>query len=444
MKLYNSLTKKIEDFKSIKEGEVSMYACGPTVYNYPHIGNARPIVVFDTLKKTLEALGYKVTYVSNFTDVDDKIINKAIEEGTSEKEVSERYIKAYNDDRLSLNADIPDKTPKVTETMDQIISFIKDLEDNGFAYEVNGNVYFRVSKVKEYGQLSGQKIEDLVVGARIDADENKENPLDFALWKQTDQGIKWDSPWGKGRPGWHTECVVMINNEFDSPLIDIHGGGMDLKFPHHENEIAQNEALYHSVLANYWIHNGMINIDGEKMSKSIGNVIWAKDFVAKLGGNLVRWIMISTHYRAPLNLNEDTIETARAELEKLQVSMRNAEVKLELANEEIDEELLDDEFKPFIDAMADDLNTPNALKELFNTNKKLNASLRTRELDYKYIGNLVYTLERMLYVLGIKLDRVQLNASDRRLFADWRAAVKEKKFEIADGLRKELQEKGLL
>ena len=444
MKLFNSLHNKVEAFKPMNENEVSMYVCGPTVYNYPHIGNARPIIVFDTLKKTFEALGYKVKFVSNFTDVDDKIIKKAIEMNVDEKTITEHFINAYNSDRQSLNADLPDVTPKVTETMDEIIDFIKLLVDKGFAYEIDGDVYFRVNKIDDYGQLSNQQIEDLMVGARIDENALKENPLDFTLWKKTEEGIKWDSPWSKGRPGWHSECVVMINNEFHQHQIDIHGGGMDLKFPHHENEIAQSEAAYGTHIANYWLHNGMVNIDGEKMSKSLGNVIWVKDIVEKLGGNVVRWLMLSAHYRAPLNLNDQAVETAQTELEKIKTSLKQAYVKLELAGIELvgnpDETL----WQAFLDAMSDDLNTPNAFKALFDTNKQLNAAVRTREIDYGRVAALVITIEKMLYVLGIKLDRIVLSDDDKDVFANWNQAKAEKNFEAADQYRAVLMERGLL
>ena len=444
MKLFNSLHNKVEAFKPMNENEVSMYVCGPTVYNYPHIGNARPIIVFDTLKKTFEALGYKVKFVSNFTDVDDKIIKKAIEMNVDEKTITEHFINAYNADRQSLNADLPDVTPRVTETMDEIIDFIKLLVDKGFAYEIDGDVYFRVNKIDDYGQLSNQQIEDLMVGARIDENALKENPLDFTLWKKTEEGIKWASPWAKGRPGWHSECVVMINNEFHQHQIDIHGGGMDLKFPHHENEIAQSEAAYGTHIANYWLHNGMVNIDGEKMSKSLGNVIWVKDIVEKLGGNVVRWLMLSAHYRAPLNLNDQAVETAQTELEKIKTSLKQAYVKLGLAGIELagnpDETL----WQAFLDAMSDDLNTHNAFKALFDTNKQLNAAVRTREIDYGRVAALVITIEKMLYVLGIKLDRIVLSDDDKDVFANWNQAKAEKNFEAADQYRAVLMERGLL
>lgn len=444
MKLFNSLHNCVEPFKTIKENEVNMYVCGPTVYNYPHIGNARPIIVFDTLKKTFEALGYKVKFVSNFTDVDDKIIKKAIEQQVSESEITSHFIESYNADRRSLNADLPDATPKVTETMDEIIDFIELLVKKGFAYEIDGDVYFRVNKVDEYGQLSNQQIDDLMVGARIDENNLKENPLDFTLWKKTDKGINWKSPFSQGRPGWHSECVVMINQEFNEHLIDIHGGGMDLKFPHHENEIAQSMAAYGTTIANYWLHNGMLNIDGEKMSKSFGNVIWVKDIVAQLGGNVVRWLMLSAHYRAPLNINDQVIETAQTELEKIKTSFKQACVKCELANVEIKAEEDTELWKTFLDAMSDDLNTPNAYMSVFDTNKLLNSALRVREIDYSRVSQLIVTLEKMLYVLGIDLPRTKLSEEDRNVYANWNEAKSRKDFESADGYRKTLIERGVL
>lgn len=446
MKLYNSLTNQVEEFISIKPNEISMYVCGPTVYNYPHIGNARPIIVFDTFKKMFEASGYKVTYVSNFTDVDDKIIKKAKEEGVSEAEISERYIKAYNEDRQRLHADLPDVTPRVTETMDEVIAFIEELVESGYAYEADGDVYFRVSKIENYGKLSKQKTDDLLVGARIDENMKKENPLDFTLWKKTEEGLKWDTKWSSGRPGWHTECVVMIDKVFNVSLIDIHGGGMDLKFPHHENEIAQGCAHSHSHVANYWIHNGMVNMDGEKMSKSLGNVIWAKDFVEKLGGNVVRWLMLSTHYRNPLNINEETIETAKTELEKISHSLKQSYVKMELEDHHPDDFGDADEtlYEPFLKALQDDLNTPNAFQALFDLNKQLNAALRVREIDLPEVANMTKVMEKMLYNLGVQIDRVTLSNEDKEMYWNWKEAVKNKNFIEADAYRNALQAKGIL
>ena len=445
MKLFNSMNQKVEEFKPLHEHEVHMYVCGPTVYNYPHIGNARPIVVFDTLKRTFQAIGYNVKMVSNYTDVDDKIIKVAKECGVSEADITEKFIDAYNKDRLSLHAMMPDAAPRVTETMDAIIAFIKLLVDKGNAYEIDGDVYFRVNSVESYGKLSNQQVEDLLVGARIDENSKKENPLDFTLWKKTEEGIQWDSPWSVGRPGWHTECVVMINQEFhDEHTIDIHGGGMDLKFPHHENEIAQSRAAYDSPIANYWIHNGMVNIDGEKMSKSLGNVIWAKDMIAKIGGNVLRWVMLSAHYRAPLNINEEAIETAKKELNRVATAMKQAYVKLYLADVAVAEAYDETQLAPFLDAMQDDLNTPNAFAAVFETVKVLNQTLRQRDADLNAVAALLHTLEKMMEVLGIDIPRLTMCEEDKQLHKLWKAAVKEKDFATADQYRAQLIEKGIL
>ena len=442
IRLYNTLSGKIEDFKPIKPNEVSMYVCGPTVYNDPHIGNARPVIVFDTLARLFEAQGYKVKYVSNYTDVDDKIIKKAHEENVEEGVVSERYIEAYQKVREALNAEPLYATPRVTETMDEIIRFIDELVKTGHAYQVDGDVYFRVNSVPSYGSLSKQNLEDLRVGARIEENSKKENPLDFALWKETDMGIKWDSPWGKGRPGWHTECVVMIHKEFGDQ-IDIHGGGMDLRFPHHENEVAQSQAIFHNSIAHYWLHNAMINIDGEKMSKSLGNVTWAKDAIASLGAELVRWLMLSVHYRGELNFSEETVETARKELDKVRTPLKQAYVKSQLADAELngcDEEAV----QRFIDAMNDDLNTPNGYAVIFDTVKKLNQGLRQREIDWAQIGPVVHAVEKMMDILGIRVPHITLTEEDKEVFNQWNAAKKEKDFATADEKRAILMDRGLL
>lgn len=444
MKIFNSMHNKIEEFKPLVENEVSMYVCGPTVYNYAHIGNARPIIVFDTLKRTLQALNYKVRMVSNYTDVDDKIINKAMELGVDEKEVTEKFINAYNEVRTGLHAMMPDSAPKVTETMDAIIAFIDLLVKKEYAYVVDGDVYFRVNSVKQYGSLSNQQVDDLLVGARIDENTKKESALDFTLWKATVDGIKWDSPWSKGRPGWHTECVVMINQEFGKHLIDIHGGGMDLKFPHHENEIAQSRAAYDTDIARYWIHNGMLNIDGEKMSKSLGNVIWAKDFMEKITANVMRWLMLSAHYRSPLNINEESIETARKELEKVSNTMKQAYVKLSLANVSIEGTMNVTYKQMFLQSMEDDLNTPNAFAVVFETIKALNAEIRKREFDTTTCVSILLSLEMMMQVLGIEIFRVDLQEEDKLLFTKWNNAKAQKDFATADILRQSLQEKGFL
>ena len=380
MKIFNTLTNKKEEFKPLREGEVSIYVCGPTVYNYVHIGNTRPMIVFDVLRRTFEYLGYKVTFVSNFTDVDDKIIKAAKAEGITEKELTDKYIAAYEDVRRNLNLLFPTYAPRVTNTMDAIIKFIDNLVKSGYAYEVDGDVYFRVSKIDEYGQLSGIKIEDLVAGAseRIDENDKKEESTDFALWKKTDEGIRFDSPWSKGRPGWHTECVVMINDIFEGGKIDIHGGGQDLKFPHHENEIAQSMACHHHPIAHTWMHNQMINIDNQKMSKSLGNVIWAKDMVAELGCNVVKWFMLSSHYRNPLNLTEEVLNSVKKEVAKVDNVIKSVSLYLQvnhIANENYNKAAVDG----MVGALEDDLNTSLALTKILDQVKKLNLAFRQKE-----------------------------------------------------------------
>ena len=435
MKIYNSYSLKIEEFKPIKEGQVSMYVCGPTVYNHAHIGNARPIVVFDTLRRTLEALGYKVKMVSNFTDVDDKIINKAIEENVSEQVIAQRYIDAYNDVRKQLNVVALDATPRVTETMDDIIAFIKELVDNGSAYEVNGDVYFSVDADDKYGELSHQQLKDLISGARVEENEQKRNPLDFALWKKTEKGIKWSSPWGEGRPGWHTECVVMIAKEFGEGMIDIHGGGKDLKFPHHENEMAQSECVHHHHLANYWVHNGMLETSGGKMSKSLGNTQWAKDVINEIGVNLTRWFLLSARYRDTLIYSKETFEACRSELNKIETAMKQAEVKIQLAGKSFSQEFDKEKYQEFLDAMSDDLNTPNAYKVIFDTIKLLNQALRVKEIDYDQLGKYYNTVNKMLDILGIKLEKKVLTKENIEIYQKWIEAKANKDFASADKYR---------
>ena len=443
IRLYNTRTLAVEEFKPIKEGEVSMYVCGPTVYNYAHIGNARPMVVFDVLKRLFEAEGYKVTYVSNFTDVDDKIINKAAEEGVGEEVIAQRYIDAYQAVRSQLNTELPDITPRVTETMDQIIAFIDELVKSGNAYVVNGDVYFSVDSVPTYGEISHQRLDDLEAGARIEENDQKRNPFDFALWKKTEKGIKWDSPWGEGRPGWHTECVVMINNNL-GPKIDIHGGGMDLRFPHHENEAAQQEALHHNALANYWVHNAMVNINGEKMSKSLGNTMWAKDVVEQLGTNLTRWLMSSVHYRKELNFSDETIDTARKELDKVLTPIRQTDIKMAMAGIPALQAYDEAAYREFLDQLDDDMNTPNAYTVIFETVKKLNGALRQREIDWNAAGSCRNAIVKMLNVLGIVPPVITVTDEDRELYRKWNEAKAAKDFGTADECRAKLMEKGLI
>ena len=442
MKIYNTKTLKKEEFKPITEGEVKMYVCGPTVYDNVHIGNVRPVVVFDTLRRTFEELGYKVKYVSNYTDVDDKIIRRSKELGISEKELTDKMIAAYNDIRHKLNAADLYKTPRVTETMDEIISFIDGLVDKGAAYEKDGDVYFRTSSVADYGSLSNQNLDDLQVGARIEENDLKESPLDFALWKKTEEGIKWPTRYSIGRPGWHTECVVMINKELGS-LIDIHGGGKDLKFPHHENERAQSMAINNSELANYWVHSGMIDINGVKMSKSLGNFITAKDILSKVDPMVLRWFLLATQYRDDVNVSDEIIESSKAELTKIITAYKQACVKLEVNNIKVtgkDE----DAYKRFMDAMSDDLNTPNAYAVIFEIVKNINQLVRVKEVNFEALGKEVNTLVRCMNVLGIVLPDMTMSLDDKKMYQEWMDAKSVKDFEKADKLRAQLSQKGIL
>lgn len=447
MRLFNTLTNKKEEFKPIEEGKVSIYICGPTVYNHAHIGNTRPMIVFDVLRRTFEYLGNDVTFVSNYTDVDDKIIKAAKAEGITEKELTDKYIKAYEDVRAGLNIEDPTYKPRVTETMPEIIDFIQALIDKGYAYEVDGDVYFRVTKVKEYGMLSGIKVEDLIAGASdrtlsVD-DKKKESTTDFALWKKTNEGIQFDTPWSKGRPGWHTECVVMINKLFKDGKIDIHGGGQDLKFPHHENEIAQSMAYNGHPIANYWMHNQMINIDGEKMSKSLGNVLWAKDLIVEFGCNVFKWLMLSTHYRNPLNMTDDVIAGVRKEVSKVENATKNASLYLQVNHvpaHDYKKETVD----AMVNALEDDLNTSLALTQVLDQVKVLNQVMRVREKDDDVIATEYATLVKMGDVLGFLFEGTKLSDEDIALYEQWNAYKKEKNFDEADRVRKELTERGIL
>lgn len=447
MRLFNTLTNKKEEFKPIEEGKVSIYICGPTVYNHAHIGNTRPMIVFDVLRRTFEYLGNDVTFVSNYTDVDDKIIKAAKAEGITEKELTDKYIKAYEDVRAGLNIEDPTYKPRVTETMPEIIDFIQALIDKGYAYEVDGDVYFRVTKVKEYGMLSGVKVEELIAGASdrtlsVD-DKKKESTTDFALWKKTNEGIQFDTPWSKGRPGWHTECVVMINKLFKDGKIDIHGGGQDLKFPHHENEIAQSMAYNGHPIANYWMHNQMINIDGEKMSKSLGNVLWAKDLIVEFGCNVFKWLMLSTHYRNPLNMTDDVIAGVRKEVSKVENATKNASLYLQVNHvpaHDYKKETVD----AMVNALEDDLNTSLALTQVLDQVKVLNQVMRVREKDNDVIATEYATLVKMGDVLGFLFEGTKLSEEDIALYEQWNAYKKEKNFDEADRVRKELTERGIL
>ncbi|MBP3733320.1 MAG: cysteine--tRNA ligase [Bacilli bacterium] len=443
MKFYNSLSNSLEDFKTIQDKKVSMYVCGPTVYNYPHIGNMRPVVVFDTLRRFLTYVGYDVTYVSNYTDVDDKIIKAAKQEGKSEKELTDFYIGEFEKTVKGIGSQIPTITPRVTEYMPKIIAYIDNLVKTGAAYERDGDVYFRVENIKDYGALSGINVEDLRVGARVEENSQKESPLDFALWKKTDEGIKWDSPWGKGRPGWHTECCVMIDSIFPGDHIDIHGGGYDLKFPHHENEIAQSEATHHSKIANFWMHNAFINFGNEKMSKSLGNVVLAKDMIATYGGLVTRLVILNAHYRQAVNFTDETVKEAQQEVSRMQMAYKQAALKLQANKVNLDEG------KPeyigkFLEALANDLNTANALAELYNVLKDVNQLIRSRDADLNQLNNLFKTLTDMFYVLGLDIKYVKFDNEISQLYEEYLKSKENKDFAKSDEIRNLLITKGVM
>jgi cysteinyl-tRNA synthetase len=421
-----------------------MYVCGPTVYNYIHIGNARPVVFFDTVRRFFEHQGYEVKFVSNFTDVDDKIINKAIEENENELVLSKKYIDAFLSDLESLNCKTDYIKPKVTEYMNDIIAFIEELVKRDYAYEVDGDVYFRVNRVDDYGRLSNRNIDDLISGSRVDINPKKESPLDFTLWKKTEVGINFDSSFSKGRPGWHTECVSMIDDIFKEQ-IDIHGGGMDLQFPHHENEIAQAKALHNHTIAKYWMHNGRLSFNNEKMSKSLGNVVLVRDVKEKMA---LRYFLLSTHYRSPLNYDDDTFQMYIREWVKLESAVKALFLKLDLEQaffdiKEYNSKEISTEVDSFNLAMSDDFNTANAITSMQLLLKITNQKLRSKT-DNQYLNELFKALEYMMNVLGLAVNVVRMKPQDRELYNEWQAARKEKDFTKADQIREQLSLRGIL
>ena len=436
MKIYNSLTDKLEEFKPIEEGKIKMYVCGPTVYNYVHIGNMRPAITFDMVYNYFKYLGYDVKYASNFTDVNPKIINAAKELGITEREVADKFIEAYLNDLKSFNCGEIDYRPRVINHMEDIYNFITKLIEKDMAYVVDGDVYFRVSKVKDYGMLSNQDIEELRSGARVEVDEKKESPLDFALWRRTEDGEQFKSPWGMGIPGWHTECVVMINSIFGSK-IDIHGGGVDLKFPHHENEIAQSVALNDNYLANYWMHNGHINLDGEKMSKSLGNFILAKDFIKEHDANTVKLALFKTHYRLPLNFTDEVFKEAQVLDEKIFNALKQANLVIQVNSLNVGK-LKED--KKINEIMDEDFNTPNLITYLIDLIKDLNVALRNN-------SNIEEIYDKIMLVnqiLGLKYDLYVMSEEDKELYSKWLDYRKNKDFNKADELRTILAERNIL
>ena len=451
MRIYNTLTRKKEEFKPIEEGKARIYVCGPTVYNYFHIGNARPFVVFDTLRKYLEYRGYKVKFVQNFTDVDDKIINKAREEGATAPEISEKYIAEYFKDAAALNVKKADVHPKVSEHIPERIDFVSTLIDRGYAYEVNGDVYFSTRKFKGYGKLSKQNIEDLEAGARIAVGEIKEDPLDFSLWKaqKEEDEIAWDCPWGKGRPGWHIECSAMAKKHLGD-TIDIHAGGQDLQFPHHENEIAQSECCNGVPFANYWMHNGYITIDNEKMSKSKGNFFTVRDILEDYSGEVIRFFLLSGHYRNPINFSDALMEQAKAGLARMENAKEN--LKHLIANS--GGEMTDDEKaaldgydkyrEEFIAAMDDDLNTADAISAIFELVTAINTAVKdgaSREFAQKSLD----TLMELATVVGLLQQDADDEIDDeiQKLVDERQEARKARNFARADEIRDMLKERGI-
>ena len=451
MQLYNTMTRKKEEFKPITDGVVNIYVCGPTVYNYIHIGNARPICSFDVLRRYLTYRGYKVKYVQNFTDVDDKIIKKANEEGVESTEISEKYIAEYKKDAHGLNVMDADVHPKVTESMDIIIDIVKTLVDKGFAYESGGDVYFRTSRFPEYGKLSGMPIEDLKAGARIDVNSQKEDALDFAVWKAAKPGEPyWDSPWGKGRPGWHIECSAMSRHHIGDTL-DIHCGGQDLIFPHHENEIAQSEAATGCKLANYWVHNGYINVDNQKMSKSLGNFFTAREVAEKYGYEVVRYMMVQAHYRSPINYCVELLDSCKASLTRLYNCRATLDSAIEIAkNGEIKPEaaeIFEKRKQQFIEAMDDDLNTADGITAVFELVRDLNTMSADKETSKEQLLAGAAVFDELTGVLGLLYNRnkeEEIPADVMELVEQRTAARKEKNFALADELRNRIADMGYI
>lgn len=450
MKIFNTLTREKEEFKPIKEGEVKIYACGPTVYNYIHIGNARPICVFDVLRRYLEYRGYKVTFVQNFTDIDDKIIKRANEEGSTFTEVSEKYIKEFWKDAEGLNFRPATVHPKATENVDKIIEIVKGLIDNGHAYEVDGDVYFSPKTFDEYGKLSHQPLEELEAGARIMVGDIKKDPMDFALWKSAKPGEPyWESPWGKGRPGWHIECSAMVCR-YLGESIDIHCGGQDLIFPHHENEIAQSECFTGKPFANYWMHNGYINVDNVKMSKSLGNFFTVRDVAEKYGYEPIRYLMISSSYRSPINYSVDIIEQCKASLSRLYTCRDSIDFEIKNATDgELSESVksqLDKRVAQFIEAMDDDLNTADGIAAVFELVRDINTLVIGKGQSKSTAEYAAKIFDELTGVLGLVYNRKTetLDADIDAMIEARTQARKSKNWAEADRIRDELKAMGIV
>lgn len=446
MKIYNTLTRRKEELVPMDASELKMYVCGPTVYNYIHIGNARPFVVFDTMRKYLEYRGQKVKFVQNFTDVDDKIINRAREEGISALEVGQKYIDEYFKDVKELNITPADVHPRVTETIPDIIAFVQGLIDKGMAYEVDGDVYYCTRKFPKYGQLSGNYIEDLEVGARIPEGEKKKDPLDFALWKarKSEDEIAWESPWGLGRPGWHIECSTM-SKKYLGETIDLHCGGQDLQFPHHENEIAQSEGLSGKKFSNYWMHNGFITVNNEKMSKSLNNFFTVRDILKEYDGEVLRYFLLSAQYRGPINFSHELMEEAKTSLERIKECKRNLKAAKASDVDSTEKIAALDQYKnKYIECMDDDLNTAGAIGAIFELVREINSALR-EPVSQSYIDAALKMLDELTAVLGLlrKDEETAIDADLQALIDKRQAARAAKDWATADAIRDQLAAMGI-
>lgn len=450
MKIFNTMSRRKEEFISVDPNEVKIYACGPTVYNFIHIGNARPLCVFDVLRRYLEYRGYNVKFVQNFTDVDDKIIKRANEENSTFEEISEKYIKEFWTDAHGLNFKDATVHPKATENIDEIIEIIKTLEEKGYAYAIDGDVYYRTLKFKDYGKLSHQPIDDLQSGARIAVGDKKEDPLDFALWKSAKEGEPyWDSPWGKGRPGWHIECSAM-NKRYLGNTIDIHCGGQDLIFPHHENEIAQSEAANGCMFSKYWMHNGYINVDNVKMSKSLGNFKTVREIADVYGYEVIRYFLISSHYRSPINYNLEIIEQCKSALERLyncreslDFSIKNA--KTDIADDEEILALIDSRKEQFINSMDDDLNTADGIAAVFDLVSDINTKIINKDVSKNVCQKAADMFDELTGVLGLVYNRKSNDINDdiEKLIEERQQARANKDWATADRIRDELKAQGI-
>ena len=450
MKIFNTMSRRKEEFVPVDPNEVKIYACGPTVYNFIHIGNARPLCVFDVLRRYLEYRGFNVKFVQNFTDVDDKIINRANEENSTFEEISEKYINEFWTDAHGLNFKDATVHPKATENIDEIIDIIKTLEEKGYAYAVDGDVYYRTLKFDGYGKLSHQPIDDLQSGARIAVGDKKEDPLDFALWKAAKEGEPyWDSPWGKGRPGWHIECSAM-NRRYLGKTIDIHCGGQDLIFPHHENEIAQSEAANGCMFSKYWMHNGYINVDNVKMSKSLGNFKTVREIADVYGYEVIRYFLISSHYRSPINYNLEIIEQCKSALERLyncreslNFAIKNA--KTDIADDEKILALIDSRKEQFINSMDDDLNTADGIAAVFDLVSDINTKIINKDVSKNVCQKAADMFDELTGVLGLVYNRKSNDINDdiEKLIEERQQARANKDWATADRIRDELKAQGI-